>query len=94
MDKQEKPTIVMIEVTTLAKILSELDALRAQSKMLSSVVTGLCMGITEEGRQVAISLLRKDAEMEPKHVVGEIAIERGRSGITRLASSWVSQLSG
>jgi len=80
------------EKTALAKALVALEINRAEIRMLSAIVTGLCQSMPSETKAKARDLIARYAELEPKFVVGQEAEDRARLGITQLASSWIATL--
>lgn len=79
--------------TSLAKALIALEDQRAEVRMLAAIIISLSRTMTPQARQAAIELIRKQADLEPKYVLGDEGIDRARLAITNIASHWIAILS-
>lgn len=77
----------------LADIAENLEILRAETRMLRIIVSGLLINASPEARGYAISLISEAAAAEPRFAARGAEAEMARRFITDLASSWIAMLS-
>jgi hypothetical protein len=76
----------------MARVAENLEILRAETQMLSIVVTGLLRNATPEAKAYAVNLINEAAKAEPRFALDFQGEELARQGITRLASDWIAVL--
>lgn len=78
---------------TISRIAENLEILRAETRMLRIIVTGLVMNASAEAKDYAIALIQDAATAEPSFALNDTAEELARHHITRMASDWIALLS-